>query len=231
MAISTRAGKMAPVRRVNLASQIMDRVKEYIVENDLRSGDRLPTEKELTERLGVSRNILREALKSLEAVGLIEIKVGDGMYVSDFDYSIVVNHISFALSRVQSEMEHVLQARLVIEVGSLELLMQNLTDEDISRLREVSNRSETAPSIEESAREDLRFHKELLAIAGNPVLSEFGSFLTGFFAEAQRLVGDDAKYRAARGHRELISALEARDLVKAQEIMREHILTWEPVRP
>jgi len=71
--------QIEPVRRVNLTAKVMDSIKEYIASNDLGPGDRLPSEKVLTSSLNVSRNILREALKSLEAVGLIQIRVGDGM--------------------------------------------------------------------------------------------------------------------------------------------------------
>ena len=219
--------KMAPVRRVNLTSQVMESVKSYIAENNLRSGDRLPTEKDLTATLGVSRNILREALKSLEALGLIEIRVGDGMYVSDFDYSSVVTHISYVLSRNHQEFEHFIQARLVIEVGALGLVAKVVTDADIRRLEDCNRRIESAQSVEEFAEADSEFHKELLGIAHNPILSEFNSFLGRFFMEARRLVGEDAKFRASSVHWELINALKSRDAELAKQVMSKHILSWK----
>jgi len=228
MAIQVK--KLEPVRRTNLTSQVMEAVKNYIVENKLEPGARLPTEKELTARLGVSRNILREALKSLEAVGLIEIKVGDGMYVCDFDYSSVVTHISFALSRNEQELQHFIQARLVIEVGALDLVAERVTDADIRMLEECNKRVENAKSVEERADADLEFHKDLLAIAGNPVLSEFGSFLGRFFMEGQYLTSQNQTPVTASAHRELIAALKKRDAALAKEIMTRHILTWREAR-
>jgi len=228
MAIQVK--KLEPVRRTNLTSQVMEAVKNYIVENNLQPGARLPTEKELTATLGVSRNILREALKSLEAVGLIEIKVGDGMYVCDFDYSSVVTHISFALSRNEQELQHFIQARLVIEVGALDLVAERVTDADIRMLEKCNKRVENAKSVEERADADLEFHKDLLAIAGNPVLSEFGSFLGRFFMEGQYLTSQNHTPVTASAHRELIAALKKRDAALAKEIMTRHILTWRESR-
>jgi GntR family transcriptional repressor for pyruvate dehydrogenase complex len=225
--MAIQVNKLEPVKRINLTSQVMDSVKAYIAENNLRSGDRLPTERELTLTLGVSRNILREALKSLQALGLIEIKVGDGMYVSDFDYSSVVTHISFALSRSGQDLKHFIEARLITEVGALDLVVKRICDEDMAFLEELNSRIESASSVEAAAEIDLDFHRALLSTAGNPVISEFGNFLGQFFMEARHLVGVEAKFRTAKGHRDLLDALRDRDAVRAKEIMRRHIQTWE----
>lgn len=225
--MAVQVNKLEPVRRVNLTSQVMESVKAYIAANDLRPGDRLPTEKELTLTLGVSRNILREALKSLQALGLIDIRVGDGMYVCDFDYSNVVTHISFALSRNEQELVHFIEARLIIEVGALDLVVQRVGEQALDDLEAMNDCLIAARTVETAAALDLDFHRALLAVAGNPVVSEFANFLGQFFMEARHLVNTDAKVHTAKGHRELIDALKRRDAALAKEIMRRHILTWE----
>lgn len=225
--MSVQIKKLEPVKRTSLTSQVMEAVKSYIIDNNLQPGDRLPTEKELTATLGVSRNILREALKSLEAVGLIQIKVGDGMYVSDFDYSSVVTHISFALARNGQELEHFLQARLIIEVGALDLVVERLTDADIEMLEKHNANVKNAGNVEERAEADLEFHRYLLAIAGNPVLNEFGTFLAMFFTETQSLTDRHSTQITASAHGALIEALRSRDAELAKDIMRKHILTWK----
>jgi len=227
--MSVEISKLEPIKRVNLTSQVMETVKAYIAENNLRPGDRLPTEKELMLTLGVSRNILREALKSLQALGLIEIKVGDGMYVSDFDYSSVVTHISFALSRTEQQLLHFIEARLIIEVGALDLVVKRAEDHDLQELEELNNRLESTTSVEDAAELDLDFHKALLAIADNPVISEFGNFLGQFFTEARHRVSTDARVHTAKEHKDLIAALKDRDAERAKETMMRHIRTWEEV--
>lgn len=224
--MAMQINKLGPIRRVNLTSQVMESVKSYIADNGLTSGTRLPTEKELIAKLGVSRNILREALKSLEAIGLIEIRPGDGMYVSSFDYSSVITHVSFAISRNKQELRNLMHARLVIEVGSLDRAVELVTGEDIDRLKENLGRMKSAQSIEEQAEIDLEFHQQVLAIADNPILSEFGSFLGQFFLEGRHIFDSESSPRAVRGHAELIEALRERSAETAKSVMREHILSW-----
>jgi GntR family transcriptional repressor for pyruvate dehydrogenase complex len=219
--------QIEPVRRVNLTTRVMESIKDYISSNNLGPGDRLPSEKVLTSSLNVSRNILREALKSLEAVGLIEIKVGDGMYVSSLDYSSMVDHISFAILRNDPALDHFIQARLIIEVGLMDLVVRNLDEVSLLQLEECNRRISEAGTLEEFSELDLDFHRQLLEIADNPILSEFGAFLGRFFQRAQRLVGMDARDRTAAGHRELLAALRARDVEAAKDVMRRHIHTWD----
>ncbi len=154
--------QIEPVRRVNLTAKVMDSIKEYIASNDLGPGDRLPSEKVLTSSLNVSRNILREALKSLEAVGLIQIRVGDGMYVSSFDYASVVDHISFALLRNDPDMSHFLQARLVIEVGMMELVTENVDEPSLLQRRGVQPPDRTGQVRRRASELDLDFHHHFL---------------------------------------------------------------------
>jgi GntR family transcriptional repressor for pyruvate dehydrogenase complex len=214
-------------KRANLTTQVMENVKNYIIDNDLRPGDRLPTEKELVAELGISRNILREGLKSLEAVGLIEIKVGDGTYVREFDYSTVLNHISFAVSRTKQELKNFMHARLVIEVGALQFIVDRTDDQDIKALEEILDRYDQAATLEASAKTDLEFHQHLLSISRNPILIEFGLFLGRFFIEALYFVSADPKPRTSTSHRDLMEALKTRDLAQASRIMHRHIMSWD----
>lgn len=224
----TESARIGPIRRVNLTSQVMDSVKRYIVDNDIKAGGRLPTEKELVAELGVSRNILREALKSLEAVGLIEIRVGDGMYVRDFDYATVMDHISFAISRTKQQLKHFMHARIIVEVGALPYIIDQIEDRDIDELEEIHRRFDQVGTVEQAAKIDLEFHRKIISISRNPVLSEFGRFLGRFFIEALYFLGADRKIPTYDAHAQLIKALRDRDLPRAEEITRAHILTWVP---
>lgn len=222
-----RVGGMEPIRRINLTSQVMESVKSYIIENDLQAGDRLPTEKELMAMLGVSRNILREALKSIEAVGLIEIRVGDGTYVADFDYANVMSAVSFAISRTKQEMKHFVESRLIIEVGAIEGIVSNVQDSDIEELDKLLKGYDGAKSVSEAANWDMKFHEKLLSISYNPILCEFGSFLAKFFMEAQHFVTLEKKPDTATSHRDLLMAIKEKNKKLARQILRKHILTWD----
>jgi len=216
-------GDIEPVVRVNLTSQVIGSIKSYISNNNLQAGDRLPSERELTKRLGVSRNILREALKSLEAIGLIEIKVGDGMYVSDFSYSSMVDHLTFALFRNSQDLQHLIQARLLVEVASLDIVAGRITPGDLERLGQLNVRIQQAPSADDAVSADLAFHRALLKLTGNPFLYEFCTFLVRFFMKAQE-IGDPASGYVTEGHTALLAALQKKDVALAKQTMRNHIL-------
>ena len=224
MAIDSK--RMGPVKRVNLTAQVIESLKAYIVENNLTPGSRLPTEKELTTKLGVSRNILREALKSLQAVGLIEIRVGDGTYVADFDYSRIMSHISSVLARKRQDLRYFIEARLIIEVGVLDLVIARVEEADIARLEEIMAGHDNQTD-DQGVERDLLFHRTLLDIARNPVITEMGAFLVRFFMEAHFFVGDPVRTsRTVSSHDALIEALRARDVKRAKSLLRAHILTW-----
>lgn len=225
--IADSAG-LGRVKRVNLTVQVMDSIKHFIVTNDLKAGDRLPTEKEFVDTLGISRNVLREALKSLEAIGLLEIRVGAGIYVSEFDYASVMSHISFAVSRTRHELKSFMYAREIIEVGALDYIMERVTEEDIARLQKTVERWRTVMTYEQNAEVDQQFHRVLLAISGNPVLEEFATFLRQFFIEVLYYRGQGRTTSPADDHAEIIEVLQTRDLPKAKKVLRDHIFSWEP---
>jgi len=206
----------------------MDSLKHYIVNGDLKPGTRLPTERALVATMGISRNVLREALKALEAIGLIEIRVGDGMYVCDFDYASVMNHISFAISRTRHQLKSFMYAREVIEVGAMEYVIERVTDEDIDNLQKMLAGYDGMITYEQNAQVDQAFHQALLAISGNPVLAEFAQFLGQFFIEVLYYRGQGRYTTTADDHASIIETLRARDVEAAKMAMHEHVLSWEP---
>jgi len=222
------------VTRVSLSSQVMERLKQYIEANNLEPGARLPPERELTEQLGVSRNVLRDGMKSLEAVGVIEIRVGDGTYVSNVDYSSLIDHVSFAVARNSQEFANLLQARIILELALLDLVTENCRDKDVARLRKIADRIEQTQTLDKNLEMDLEFHRALVEITRNPILIEISSFLRTFFLQVLFAGHDknganallDKKFADAEDHRGLCSALEDGDTERAKTIMRDHVLRW-----
>jgi DNA-binding FadR family transcriptional regulator len=100
-----------PIKRVSLTSQVIERIKEYIRDNDLQPGDMLPPEAELSNMMQVGRRVAREALKSLETIGVIELKVGKGILISEFDYNNLTKHLFFSLSRNDENLKDLVEAR------------------------------------------------------------------------------------------------------------------------
>lgn len=216
--------QMEPIKRSQLTSQVIDRVKAYIKSNQLKAGMRLPGERELARTLGVSRNVTREAIRALQATGILDIQPGNGIFVADFDYGEIASHMNFAISRQENQFAHWVEARIVLEQGVLELVAQKITPAQIERLEEGIRRMECTESYEADEAADLEFHRALAEMTENPVLIEMTSFLTHFFREGRRLKG--RQFGGAEGHRQIVEALKRRDGKEAGRLMREHLKRW-----
>lgn len=216
-----------PVRKRGLASQVMDNIKEYIISNNLVAGDRLPSERKLTEMLGVSKTILREALKSLESVGIVKINSGNGVFVSEMDYLGLVDNLSFALQIAPHEFKHLVRTRIAVEVGALDEVIENIGDDDFKELERLCDEFERVESVDEYIAVECEFHRGLIAASRNPLLVELSSFFHKFFAQVAPMVAPedvkDGPVLDAGGHREILELLRSGDLAAVQSKLRQHI--------
>src|ERR671923_569342 len=135
-----------PVAVTRASSAIADQVRTAIVSGKLKQGERLPPERELAEQFGVSRVTVRDALRALEAMGLIEVRVGarGGAFVTVPTGAIVGQTMSDMMMMSAVTPEDIVEARLVVELGTVTLACARATDEDIVQLREHCERSAAA---------------------------------------------------------------------------------------
>ena len=148
-------------------------VRTYILKNQLKQGDILPSEAQLCQEIGVSRNVLREAIKSMELMGLVKACPGRGTEVMEFNLDFFLQHIM--LFNIDGDDEHIRQMfriRQTLELGFMRQAFDNIRPEQIRHMRELVERMRI--SWEESgafAAEDRDFHMTLFASVGNPVLN------------------------------------------------------------
>ncbi len=127
--------ELTALPRERLIDRATEAIKDYIIANGLQSGDRLPTEQELAQRLGVSRNVIRQALASLEAVGIVRTEHGRGSFVAEFGAANrVLQHLAFWLDIDHLDQQSYLETRRIFDAGVLELAMERATDGDLDRL-------------------------------------------------------------------------------------------------
>ncbi|MDD3114073.1 MAG: GntR family transcriptional regulator, partial [Candidatus Izemoplasmatales bacterium] len=202
-----------------------DGIKQYIDDNDMHPGDRLPTEQELESIFNVSRRVIREALKSLEALGIVKIKAGDGVYVSEFDYSKLARHFLFSLSREGVNFSDVQEARILFEQMVLEQVIDRLEESTYSELERIIDAMDKAETMEEKLAVDLAFHHTIMGTVKNPILIEFSAVIREFFIRAQQEVdGSEIKTEVEKQkHRRLLETLHKRDLAAAKAVISEHI--------
>lgn len=212
--------------RMNLSQIVSERIKGYILDNELKAGDKLPSEKQLIDSLGVSRTVVREALKSLETVGFIKIKTGDGIYVDGLSLKPVLDQVSFRWKQDDRRMRELLATRRILELGAVEMAIERYDLEAIELLE--SRNREMAAKIEKGElpmEEDLQFHRALFRATGNETFYELSEVLTDFFTNIRKLhLGkvEDSK-KSLIEHSNLIRAIREKNTAGAKQEMERHL--------
>lgn len=216
---------------MSVTDDAIAQIKAMIVEGRFQPGTRLPKEEDLAAELGVSRNSLREAVRALTAMKILVVRQGDGSYVSSLEPGLLMETLAFA-SDVSQGMTalQLLQTRRLLEPQVTALAAHVITDEQVERLREILDRSEQAQNTEEFVALDAEFHRQIVALVDNPVLSVLTQVLSTPTQRVRILRGD----RVGRAietvyaeHRAILEALAARDVVLAAAAATVHVAAVE----
>jgi GntR family transcriptional regulator, transcriptional repressor for pyruvate dehydrogenase complex len=195
--------------------QAIAKIKELISSGEFSAGDRLPTERELTRQFGVSRSSLREAMRALALVGVLESRVGNGTYVTALSPELLLTGIGFVsdLARADSLLE-MHQVRRLLEPEATRIATSRLTEDDLGRLEECLHRMETADSEPAFIEADTAFHRVILEACGNATLSSLIQNLSSGTMRArmwQSIVARGAVEATLASHRSIYNALVVRD--------------------
>jgi GntR family transcriptional repressor for pyruvate dehydrogenase complex len=213
------------IKRQSLSHQVLRTLRDYIEQHDLGPGDRLPTERELAEDLGVSRNTIRESLGVLEAIGILKRGPKTGAVLQHADLG-ALGEVTQFLLRSRGDLEQLFEARRTLEISLMPLIVANAKEEDFVTMEE---------SVEEMRRDiargglgtdgDIAFHHALLHAAGNALLMQFGALIQEFLhAPRTRILLDPAKANTSiEDHLAIIQALRAGDAGRAQSEMERHL--------
>jgi DNA-binding FadR family transcriptional regulator len=219
----------APVAVARASSAIAEQIREAIVTGKLAEGERLAPERELAEQFGVSRVTVRDALRGLEAMGLIEVRVGarGGAFVTAPTGSVVAQTMSDMMMMSAISPEDVVEARLIVELGTVTLACSRATDEDLARLRELCERANDQLAAKTYTRElSWDFHSLLAQIAHNGAVDGLTqSFRSSLSMHPYRTrEGGKAHVRTVEEHIRILEALEDRDGRTARTEMAHHLL-------
>jgi DNA-binding FadR family transcriptional regulator len=150
---------------------VQDAIKEYITDNNLHAGDPLLPETELAKRLGVSRNSIREGVKALESMGILETRRGIGVFVRDFSFDPILDNLPYGLLQDLKVLSDLLEIRQVLETGMIAKIVPMVSDQDLEELHEVLSQMKSRANKGEPFREeDREFHRKLFQNANNDVL-------------------------------------------------------------
>ncbi|MET8689026.1 FadR/GntR family transcriptional regulator [Streptomyces sp. NPDC004732] len=214
-----------------MARDIQERIKKLIIDSRLPSGASLPTEPELMARLGVSRNSVREALKALQAMGIVEIRHGFGTYVGPMSVAPMIEGLAFRTVaghyRGEDSLLQLLELREAVETGLIARLAGRVPDADLAELDVLVARMEAEAASAEGAvraETDRAFHATLYRGLGNRLLGEvLEAFWDAFHRVRTDLVDvpQDPKI-TCRQHREILEAVRSGDAARAELAIREH---------
>jgi GntR family transcriptional repressor for pyruvate dehydrogenase complex len=203
------------------------RIKEMILSGELLPGDRLPPEKELSERLGLSRSSMREAVKALEVIRVLNVRRGDGTYVTSLEPHLLLEAITFVVDLHDDEsVLELFAVRRILEPAAASLAAGRATESTIASLRNQVSSVAGSSSVEELVAHDLGFHATIVEAAGNPYLSTLVESLSGKTTRARiwrGLTQQDALARTLSEHSAIIDALELGDAMLAEALTAAHI--------
>jgi DNA-binding FadR family transcriptional regulator len=214
-----------------VTDEAIERIKAMIVSGALRPGDRLPKESLLAAELGLSRNSLREAVRALSLIRILDVRQGDGTYVTSLDPQLLLEAMSFVVDfhRDDTVLEF-LAVRRILEPAATALACARLTDAELDVLDGQLAALGPAPSVDELVAADLEFHRTVVRASGNSVLC---SLLDGLSGPATRarvwrgLTREDALARTLSEHRAILAALRDRDAEAARAWATVHIASTE----
>lgn len=224
---------LKPLSRDTLTQQAADTLRRFILNQGLRAGMKLPSERELSENLAISRNVVREALSHLVAEGLIEKKAGRGVFVRDFDSTTLAPVEPPNLNSNGWGPADVSEARMVIELGAAHLMANRITPEQLQQLERLNTRmAENMRVGRNIIKEDIEFHKTLLQATHNAVLIELFPLLVEYFRLAvvhdPSLILENSD-RVIDEHRQIIDALSTRDGAAVEAALLAHPLSFPRV--
>lgn len=227
--------ELESIKKKNLSSLVKENLKLYFIKNGLKSGDSIPTEHELAEGLKVSRTAVREALKSLESLGIIEVRPGIGRFLKPFNFDAILDNLSYGIDMDSNDFADILDVRISLERIFLARYTGHYDADQIQQLRDILDamrRLDTDGGSESSMIQiHTLFHLSLYRHQGNALLLS----LIKIFSTVQRSLILMNRYRTQdtkdfiKLHEALVDAIEEGDPAKVNMRLLEHFqeaLSW-----
>ena len=212
---------------MSVTDDAISRIKQMIQSGELAPGDRLPPEQELSERLGLSRSSMREAVKALATMRVLDVRRGDGTYVTSLRPSLLIETMSFVLDfHTDSAVMEVFEARSLLEPGIAALAAQRATPEHVAAMEAHLETITESAETEDLVTHDLEFHRMIAEATGNDYLV---GLIEGIGSQTWRarvwrgVTESNAVARTLGEHRQILASIREGDDVVARAAMTLHI--------
>jgi GntR family transcriptional repressor for pyruvate dehydrogenase complex len=217
------------LQRDKLYKQVADRLQQLIVEDSLRPGDKLPGERDLAEKMNVSRTVIREAIRALCVRGLVKVKSGCGTYVQELNPKDVAANIGLFLRLRQDPepFQKIYEIRHMIEIEAAGLAAERATHQDICEMEStIEEMAASQDNLVQFVETDLAFH-EMVAMATHNelftvLLIPISDLLREFILASTKVPG--SAQDGLRHHRHILGYIRAQDVHQARQAMRDHLI-------
>jgi len=222
----------AIAREQTLVERAQEQLEKLVLEGSYRTGNRLPSEYEMGRMLGVSRTVVREAVRLLVAKGLVEPKTGSGIYVKQLGSSTLQGPMSLLMRSNALSVKQILEVRLVVEVEIAGLAAQRVLPDDIKAMEKTVrqlSRPRTAQRLTPAdfAKLDMQFHEHLAEASRNPLFVALAGAIRDVMLEpliqTARRIGAAAIKHAVIDHTRVLERVKARDTEGARAAMRQEL--------
>jgi len=207
-----------------LADTVLSRLTEHIVMGDFGADGSLPSQGELAASFGVSRTVIREAMRGLCAQGLVEVSQGRAPRVKPPDSTATIASLRLLLRRNRATLRHLMEVRGPLESEIAEVAAKRANDEHVRQLHRAAHDLAAASTLEARIEADVRFHRILSEATGNPVFVLLLETMAEFLSESRsKTLTHSGVEKALAGHRAILRAVEGRAGEEARAAMQEHL--------
>jgi len=225
-----RAMEVAPIKSTRIYEEIVRQVKQMIAEGRLKSGDQLPPERDLAEKFVVSRTSVREALRALGSLGLVEIRPGEGTFIREVSVEALIEPLALVMASQRGAIAELFEARRLLEPAIAALAAGRATPEELSEMERI---------LEEQAKEiaagntglaqDAAFHAAIGVAAHNAAITRIAHAIMDLLTQSREesLNTPGRPQRSHQDHCRILGAIRARDERAAQQAMLGHLAAVE----
>ncbi|MFV0441470.1 MAG: FadR/GntR family transcriptional regulator [Lachnospirales bacterium] len=220
----------------SVVDAITDRIISAIVSGELRPGDKLPTEVELCKSLEVGRNSVREAIKKLEAYGVVQIKRAEGTFVCDNYNQKMLDPMLYGIILQENFWYDFIELRSVVDIGTLYLVTKTCTKEKLNILKEALEKLEEAvfdenATVEKIMEADTMFHMEIANVAKNELLTSITDYVTRITIPSRMITIESIMEKGAREnfvelHKQFLSVIEENQPDLIEKVVLDHYVYW-----
>lgn len=217
---------LEPLKKTRLYEDIIDQLLGLIKNGSLKPGDRLPSERQLTEMLHVSRTAIREALRSMETLGYLESKVGGGTYIRSVTIDNVISPFSVMFSQDEKLIRELIHVRELLETEAASLAAKNITPESAQRLQETIEKTRAAIENGQNPwEEDDEFHNLIAEISQNSALSMICELCSELLSKSRQATMNlpNQPEKTLEDHTRIANAIMEGSSVNAAKLMRQHL--------